>query len=265
MIMARPEAMIAVAFVCLISLSFPIVELSAGEVRAAPGFGRSKPSHFAGSLRQSGGFHGSRGVRTESRGRHFHPHRFGSQKHKRFFAPHYHLGRRHVILFRHHGLHHRYFFGHGVSVPHSSVIIWSHPGVLPGLAVPQPESVIDAVTPPERPLISILLRHRHDLGLSREQVHDLEELRDGYQREAIRYDADARIAEMELQSLLKSEPVDLEHVRVKLQDIERLKVELRLARLRAIEQGKALLSLEQRDKLSVLLGEPMVDLDADRG
>jgi Spy/CpxP family protein refolding chaperone len=100
----------------------------------------------------------------------------------------------------------------------------------------------------------MMLRNRQELGLSSEQVQDLENLRDGYQREAIRYQADIRIAEVELQSLLKADAVDLERVKVKLQEIEHLTTELRLARIRAIGQGKALLSSEQHEKLQALLG-----------
>src|ERR671919_1192799 len=93
----------------------------------------------------------------------------------------------------------------------------------------------------ERPLITIILRHRHELSLSPQQVQDLENLRDGYQREAIRHEADIRIAEMDLQRLLKTDTVNLEQVKEKLQEIEHLKTELRFARIHAIEQGKALL------------------------
>jgi Spy/CpxP family protein refolding chaperone len=124
-----------------------------------------------------------------------------------------------------------------------------------GFTVPYPERIINEGTLLERPLISITLRHRHDLELSPQQVQDLENLRDGYQREAIRYEADIRIAEMDLQRLLKTDPVDLEQVKVKLQEIEHLKTETRLSRIRAIEQGKALLTPEQYEKLQSLFGE----------
>jgi Spy/CpxP family protein refolding chaperone len=60
---------------------------------------------------------------------------------------------------------------------------------------------------------------------------------------------------MDLQKLLRADAVDLEQVKVKLQEIEHLKVELRLARLRAIEQAKALLSPEQHSILQTLLGQ----------
>jgi hypothetical protein len=54
-----------------------------------------------------------------------------------------------------------------------------------------------------------MLRHRHELDLSSQQAQDLENLRDEYQRAAIRAEADLRIAELDLQSLLKADPVDL--------------------------------------------------------
>ena len=100
-----------------------------------------------------------------------------------------------------------------------------------------------------------MLRQRNALGLLLPQVHRLEQIRDSYQHQAIRSNADIRIAEMEVQTLLKADPVNLEQVRLKLQEIEHLKVELRLARIGAIEQAKALLSPEQREKLAALLGE----------
>jgi hypothetical protein len=250
---------IAVALVGLTFLALPFVEISAGETRESRSFGHSKPSHFAGSLGKSGHFHasfGRHGLHPRFGARHVHPHHFGHHKlHTKLFVPHQHLGRHHVIL-RRPGFHHGFFFGHRViGVPPSSAVIWSHPGVMRGLTVPYPERIINEGTMFERPLISIMLRHRHDLELSPQQVHDLEELRDKYQREAVRYDADLRIAEMELQRLLKADLVDLEQMKVKLQEIEHLKIEIRFARIRAIEQGKALLSPEQYEKLQSLLGE----------
>ena len=100
-----------------------------------------------------------------------------------------------------------------------------------------------------------MLRYHEELNLSPNQVQNLETLRDEFQREAIRYDADIRIAELELQKLLRAESLDLEQVKPKLQEIEHLKSELRFARLRTIQQGKALLSPEQQNRLEALLGD----------
>ncbi|MBI4487653.1 MAG: periplasmic heavy metal sensor [Deltaproteobacteria bacterium] len=108
----------------------------------------------------------------------------------------------------------------------------------------------------ERPLITLMLRHREELGLSPEQVRDLERVRSDFQREAIRREADLRVAEADLSRLLDAESVDLMEVEPKIREIERLRAELRLARIRTLEQGKAQLSPEQRKKLQNLLAEP---------
>lgn len=107
----------------------------------------------------------------------------------------------------------------------------------------------------ERPLISIMLSYRHELGLSASQVQELERLRTEFQREAIKRDADQRVAEMDLASLLKAEPVDMGKVEAKVRDIERARADLRLARIRVIDQGKAQLTSDQRTKLATLLGD----------
>jgi len=106
----------------------------------------------------------------------------------------------------------------------------------------------------ERPLITFMLRHRDQLALSSDQVQGLERLRNDFQREAIKSDADLRIAEIDLSNLLGTDPVDLPKVDTKVREIERLKADLRLSRIRTIEKGKALLSAEQRAKLNDLIG-----------
>jgi Spy/CpxP family protein refolding chaperone len=108
--------------------------------------------------------------------------------------------------------------------------------------------------PAERPLISIMLSHRQELGLSASQIQELERLRTAFQREAIKRDADQRVAEMDLTSLLHAEPVDMAKVEATVREIERARAELRLGRIRAIEQARAQLTPEQRAKLADLLG-----------
>lgn len=106
---------------------------------------------------------------------------------------------------------------------------------------------------PERPLVSFMLRHREDLDLSDEQVRRLEGLRRDFEREAIRRGADLRVAEMDVAALLDADPVDLRQVEAKVREIERLRADLRMARIRTIEQGKAQLTPEQRIRLRSLL------------
>jgi hypothetical protein len=108
-------------------------------------------------------------------------------------------------------------------------------------------------SPGERPLITFMLSHRDELGLSSDQVRNLERLRNDFQREAVKREADIRVAEMDLSALLEADPVDLKKAEAQVREIERLKAELRFGRIRAIEQGKGLLSQEQREKLRSLL------------
>ncbi|MGH7265234.1 MAG: Spy/CpxP family protein refolding chaperone [Candidatus Rokuibacteriota bacterium] len=106
----------------------------------------------------------------------------------------------------------------------------------------------------DRPLISYMLDHRSELGLSPEQVSRLETLRGDFTREAIRREADLRVAELDLQQLMDQELLDISKVEAKLHEVARLHTDLRVARLRTIEQGKAVLTPEQRSRLRAMLG-----------
>ncbi len=97
----------------------------------------------------------------------------------------------------------------------------------------------------ERPLITLMLNWR--------QVQSLERLRADFQREATRRDADLRAAETALGTMLQAESVDLAGVETKLREVERQRADLRLARIKTIEQGKTQLTPEQRAKLSTLM------------
>jgi Spy/CpxP family protein refolding chaperone len=111
--------------------------------------------------------------------------------------------------------------------------------------------------PAERPLITIMLHHRTELGLSPDQVARLEALRADFAREAIRRGAEIRIAELDLASLLEQDAVDLAKAETKMREVAQLRVDLRIARLRAVEQGKVVLTSEQRTRLQAMLSGGM--------
>ena len=113
------------------------------------------------------------------------------------------------------------------------------------------------LSPTERPLITMMLHHRSDLGLTDEQVGRLEALRGDFAREAIRRDAEIRIAELDLAALLEGDPVDVAKAEAKIREVAQLRADLRVARLRTIEQGKAVLTAEQKARLQSLLGGGM--------
>jgi Heavy-metal resistance len=104
----------------------------------------------------------------------------------------------------------------------------------------------------DRAPISLMLRNRERLGLTADQVKHLEQLRNDFAKESIRSEADLRITELDLTSLLEAQPVDMSRVEAKIRDIERIRADLRIARIRSIEKGKAQLSAEQRRKLREL-------------
>jgi hypothetical protein len=104
----------------------------------------------------------------------------------------------------------------------------------------------------DRAPISLMLRNRERLGLTAEQVKHLEQVRNDFAKESIRNEASLRIAELDLASLLEAQPVDMPRVEAKIRDIERIRADLRIARVRSIEKGKAQLSAEQRRKLQEL-------------
>jgi len=110
----------------------------------------------------------------------------------------------------------------------------------------------------ERPLIAFMLRNREKLDLSAAQVKNLEQLRSDFQKESIRKDADLRVAEMDLNGLLVAEKVDMAKVEAKVREIERLRSDLRIARIRTIQKGKEQLTADQRKKLQELLAEQQI-------
>jgi len=110
----------------------------------------------------------------------------------------------------------------------------------------------------ERPLIAFILRNREKLDLSAAQVKNLEQLRNDFQKESIRKDADLRVAEMDLNGLLVADKVDMAKVDAKVREIERLRSDLRIARIRTIQKGKEVLTADQRKKLQELLAEQQI-------
>lgn len=109
----------------------------------------------------------------------------------------------------------------------------------------------------DRPVISQMLNNKEALGLSSDQVRRLEQLRDNFQRQSIRSEADLRIIDLDIAALLDSEPVDMAKLEAKMREEEKLRTDLRIARIRAIEQGKALLNADQKKKLTELMGQSL--------
>lgn len=115
----------------------------------------------------------------------------------------------------------------------------------------------------EQPLISLALHSKDQLGLTLDQVKALEALRSEFQKEAIRRSATLQIAEMELAELLRADSADLTKVEAKLRQLEGLRTDLRLSRIKTLQKGQAILTPEQRKKLESL--SPRTSAEAPRG
>lgn len=101
----------------------------------------------------------------------------------------------------------------------------------------------------EGPLITIMLEHSQDLGLNPEQEKKLRDLRTEFSKESIRRTAEVRVAQIELDSLLEQDQWDLAKIEPKLRQIATLQGDLRLARIKTLAAGRAILTPQQIEKL----------------
>ena len=99
------------------------------------------------------------------------------------------------------------------------------------------------------PLISLMLAWKDQLGLTHEQEQSLRELRANFEKEAITRTSETDVAELELKGLLEQEKVDFVKVEAQVKKIALLRADRRLARIKTIEAGKAVLTPEQQEKL----------------
>lgn len=100
--------------------------------------------------------------------------------------------------------------------------------------------------------LSFMLEHKDALELSAEQVDALEKLRSRFERAAIRREAEIKVARLELDELLDADTVDLEKAEEKIREVEQLRGDEKLSRIRTVEEAKAVLRPEQREKLAAL-------------
>lgn len=100
----------------------------------------------------------------------------------------------------------------------------------------------------ERPLISEMLSAREQLGLSPAQVEKLRGLRSDFEKDAIKKQADIRVAEVDLSDLFAASSPDLGKIEAQVMKIATLRGGLRFARIKTLEEGRAVLSQEQWQK-----------------
>jgi Spy/CpxP family protein refolding chaperone len=110
-------------------------------------------------------------------------------------------------------------------------------------------------------LSGLALRHQKDLALTPAQVNSLRKLGTDARRDAIKRQADRRLAELDLRTLMAPDPADpnkprdLAKIEIKVREIEKLRADGRVAQIRSLEQSRQVLTPEQREKLRTLLSQ----------
>jgi Spy/CpxP family protein refolding chaperone len=92
-----------------------------------------------------------------------------------------------------------------------------------------------------------------DLGLDEKQKQAIKNIRTAARKETIRKAADIKIAGIELRETLDNDPVDIGAVEAKLKQMESLRTDLHMSRIKAMEEIKATLTPEQRQKFKTNL------------
>ncbi len=128
-----------------------------------------------------------------------------------------------------------------------------HPGMRRNMGMPGPWAYGRGGH--EGPLISLMLGWKEQLGLTPDQERSLSELRASYEKEAITRTSEIRVAELELKGLLEQDKVNLTKVEAQAKKIALLLADLRLARIKTIEAGKAVLTSDQQEKFRRLARE----------
>lgn len=88
-----------------------------------------------------------------------------------------------------------------------------------------------------------------ELKIDKDRMEAIRETESRMIKDAIRKKAELQIASMELREILEKDPVNMQMVEAKLKQIESLKTEMHLARIKAIEDVKAKLTPGERKKL----------------
>lgn len=101
-----------------------------------------------------------------------------------------------------------------------------------------------------RPLVSIALRNHEELKLTDDQMKRLKDIRDAFSKKSVKERAEIKARGVDLKRALDAEKVDLADVEKKIREISKMRVDLRIARLKAIQEGKSVLNDDQQKQLS---------------
>ena len=93
-----------------------------------------------------------------------------------------------------------------------------------------------------------LLRHQKDLGLSQEQRAKIKAIATDYTKTRIREEADLKLAEVDVRTLVHNEKADLAAIETAMKKSESTRTALRLDGVKALRAAAAVLTSEQVEK-----------------
>ena len=103
------------------------------------------------------------------------------------------------------------------------------------------------------PIITMALANKTQLNLTNDQISNLEKIKADYQSQVTPLHEQVRSLEKEIATLMQQSPANLIQIKSKIQDAEKFRSELRYLRVEALENGKSVLTTQQRDQLKTLV------------
>ncbi len=97
------------------------------------------------------------------------------------------------------------------------------------------------------------------LGLNDKQKEQIDGIITRTKKDMIKRKADLQIAKIDLKNILSKDPVDMKAAESQIREIEAMKTAMMLAHLNAVEEGKSLLTSEQRAKMKKIMQMQMMD------
>jgi len=89
---------------------------------------------------------------------------------------------------------------------------------------------------------------KKELELTDEQIKALKSIKMDFLKGELKKEADLKIAQLELRSLMDEE-ASLKEIEAKLKSAHKLKTDLKLSHIKAVREAKALLTPEQKEKV----------------
>lgn len=96
---------------------------------------------------------------------------------------------------------------------------------------------------------------KKELELTDKQVTDLKAIKMGFQKGQIRTEADLKIAQLELKSLMHDDDAPIKDIEAKMKAAAKLKTDMKLSHIKAYRKAKALLTTEQVEKMKKGMGK----------